>query len=61
MNRTSIKNLFEKDIEGQDIERYKAFVVTFDNSKLNLSIRNKSVSANKERKIVIDDEEEHKD
>ena len=47
----------EKDIEGQDIKTYKTFVVPFDNTKLNLSIRNESVTPNKEKKIASDDEE----
>ena len=34
------KNLFEKDIEGQDIEPYKTFVVPFDINKLNRHMRN---------------------
>ena len=41
------EKLFEKDIEGQDIETYKTFVVPFDNTKLNLSILNDSVKRNK--------------
>ena len=34
------------DIEGQDIEIYKIFVVPLDNTKLNLPMRNDSVTPN---------------
>ena len=51
----------EKYIEGQDIEAYKSFVVPFDYTKLNLSMRNESVTPNREGKIASDSEEEHKD
>ena len=44
------KKLFENDIEGQDIEAYKTFVVPFDNNKLNLSTLNESSTPNKEKK-----------
>ena len=55
------EKLFEKDIEGQDIETYKTFVVPFDNTKLNLSMHNESVTPNKEKIIAIGDEEGNKD
>ena len=44
------KKLFEKDIEGQDFEPYKTFLVPFDNNKLNISMRNESVTSNEEKK-----------
>ena len=43
------KRLFEKDIEGQDIDTYKTFVLQFDNNKLNLSMHNDSVKTNREK------------
>ena len=39
-----------KNIEGQDIEAHKNFVVTFYNTKLNLPMRNDSVTSNEEKK-----------
>ena len=39
----------EKDIEGEDIETYKTFVVDFYNNKLNLPMCNDSVTPNKEK------------
>ena len=33
LNRVSIKNLFENNIEGQDIKTYKNFVLLLDNIK----------------------------
>ena len=50
------KKPFEKYIEGQDIETYKTFVIPFDNTKVNLSMRNDSVTLNKEKKKESDDE-----
>ena len=44
------KKRSEKNIEGQDIKAYKIFVVPLDNSKLHLSIRNDSVTPNKQEK-----------
>ena len=40
---------FENNIEGLDIEAYTNFVVPLDNSKLYLSMRNDSVTANKNK------------
>ena len=47
----------EKDIEGQHIETCKTFVVPFYNNKLNLSMRNYSVTLSTEKKIARGDEE----
>ena len=47
---TGILFYFEKDIGGQDIEIYETFVLPFDNTNLNLSIRDESVTQNKEEK-----------
>ena len=44
------KKPFEKDIEGQDIEPYKTFVVPFDTNNLNHNIHNEPVTPNKEKK-----------
>ena len=44
------KKTFENDIEGQDIETYKMFVLPFDTTKLNLSMCNESVTPKKEKK-----------
>ena len=55
------KKPFEKYIEGQDIETYKTFVIPFDNTKVNLSMRNDSVTTDKEKKIASDGEEEPTD
>ena len=49
LNRTSI-NLFEKNIEDQDIKTYKTFVVPLDSNKLNFPMRNGSVTPNKKEK-----------
>ena len=51
----------ENNIEGQYIETYKTFAVPLYNIKLYLSMRNDSVTPNKEKKIVRYDEEEPKD
>ena len=40
LNQTSIKNVYEKYIEGQGMELYKTFFVTFDKE----SIKTKNVS-----------------
>ena len=48
---------FWKDIECQDIEPYKTFVVSFDTTKLKNSMLNESVTPNKEGEISSDDEE----
>ena len=55
------KKLFEKDTEGQDIKTYKTSVVMFGNIWVNLSMRNDSVTTNKEGRIASDNEGEHKD
>ena len=55
------KKRFEKDIEGQDIEAYKTFVVPLDNSNLYLLMRNYLVTPNQEKIIASDNEEETKD
>ena len=39
------KKLYEKDIEGQYMEPYKKFVVPFNTTKLNLFMRNNSVTS----------------
>ena len=46
---------FENNIEGQYIEAYKTFLVPLDNTKLDLSVRNDSVTPNKNKKLVRDD------
>ena len=43
--------MFERDIEGQDIEKYKTFLVTLDNNKLHLSIQNNSVATENKKNI----------
>ena len=45
------KKLFENNIEGQDIETYKTFVVLLGYTKLNLSMRIDLVTPNKTEKI----------
>ena len=45
------KNIYERDIESQDMEPYKTFVVTFDNTKLNLFIHNDPLTLNREKHI----------
>ena len=55
------RKLFEKDIRGQDTETHKTFVILFDNTKVKNSMRNDSVTPNKEKKIARDDEEKPKD
>ena len=58
------KTIFENNIEGQDIETFKNFVVPLNNTKLNLLVRNDSVTLYKKKKIVrgdMDNEETTKD
>ena len=43
------KKIHEKDIEGQDTEPHKTFVLPFDTTKLKCFIRNDSVTENKEK------------
>ena len=43
------RKLYEKDIEGQYMEPYKTFVLPFDTTKLNLFMRNDSVTIKKEK------------
>ena len=45
------KKLYEKDIEGQNMEPYKTFLVPFDTNKLNLFMRNGPVK-NREKNIA---------
>ena len=52
------------NIEGQDIETYKTFVVPLDDAKLNLPMRNDPVTSNKKKNTArsdLDDEEKTKD
>ena len=46
LNQTYIKKTFEMNIEVQDIETYKIFLVPLDSTKLNLPMRNDSVTQN---------------
>ena len=48
------------NIEGQHIEAYKNFAVPLDNNKLNLPMRNNSVTANKNKNIARDDLDDEK-
>ena len=41
------KRLFRNNIEGKDINTYKNFVVLFDITNINLSMRDYSVTQNK--------------
>ena len=55
LNQNSIKNLYEKDIEGQYMEPYKTFFVPFDYTKLDIinindPVKNISSSSDKETK-----------
>ena len=43
------------NIEGQDIETYKTFVVSLDNNKFNFPMRSDSLTPNNNDKIVRDD------
>ena len=55
---------FENNIEGQDIETYRTFVVTLDNTRLKFPMHNDSVTQNKKWEIArdhSDDEETTKD
>ena len=54
LNRTFI--FFLKDIEGQYIKTYKTFVVPFDNTKLNLSMKKQSGTPSKEKIASYDKE-----
>ena len=40
------------NIEGQDIETYKTFVVPLDNTKLNPTMRNDSVTHKRNRGMI---------
>ena len=48
------------NIEGQHIEAYKNFAVPLDNNKLNLPMRNNSVTPNKNKNIARDDLDDEK-
>ena len=55
MKRNYIKKLHENGIEGQYIDPYRTFLVTFDTIKLNLFMRNDPVKIREN--IASDDEE----
>ena len=49
------KKLYEKDIEGQDMEPYKTFSLPFDSTKLNPlnindPVKNRALSSDKKKK-----------
>ena len=49
------KNIYENDIEGQDMEPYETFFVPFDSTKLNLNninnpVKNRASSSERKKK-----------